>query len=307
MPVPPRLTPAARVLIDAQRGVLATWQLERVGLSGKQVRTALRRDWQRLTPRSLLTTPGEPTAAQLRMSGALDAGPMAALTGCSALVESGWTGQDDGHVDVVLPRGHRSRRVAPPTWLRVHGTTDVTRSGGIPRRVTTARAALDAAVWARSPRERMFILASSVQQRLVTPTQLRRELGRRDRLAHCRELREVLDDLDGGVTTSTEADFLRECRRRRLPVPHMQVRRVAGGRRRCIDAEFRLPDGRVVMVEIDGVGHLDVAQWQADLQRQNELVAETAGALLLRVTGWQVRHDPEPFFSLLVRVVAPTV
>ena len=61
------------------------------------------------------------------------------------------------------------------------------------------------------------------------------------------------------------------------------------------------------MVEIDGFGHFDVAQWQADLQRQNELVAETAGALLLRVTGWQVRHDPEPFFSLLVRVVAPTV
>ena len=55
------------------------------------------------------------------------------------------------------------------------------------------------------------------------------------------------------------------------------------------------------MVEIDGVAHMDVRQWEADLIRQNELTAET-GALVLHVTGWQIRHDPDPLFDLLRRL-----
>ena len=104
-----------------------------------------------------------------------------------------------------------------------------------------------------------------------------------------------------GVTSTSEADFLRACRSRGLQAPRMQVRRVAGGRRRRVDAEFRLADGRILMVEIDGVAHMDVRQWEADLIRQNELTAET-GALVLHITGWQIRHDPDEFFDLLRRL-----
>ena len=81
----------------------------------------------------------------------------------------------------------------------------------------------------------------------------------------------------------------------------MNRRRVdaLGGRRRT-DAEFRLADGRLVIVEIDGVGHLQVQQWQADLGRHNALSAST-GAVMLRVTGWEVRHDPGPFSTCYLR------
>ena len=105
-----------------------------------------------------------------------------------------------------------------------------------------------------------------------------------------------------GVTSTSEADFLRACRSRGLQTPRMQVRRVAGGRRRRVDAEFRLPDGRVLMVEIDGVAHMDVRQWEADLIRQNEKLTAETGALVLHVTGWQIRHDPDAFFDLLRRL-----
>ncbi len=82
-------------------------------------------------------------------------------------------------------------------------------------------------------------------------------------------------------------------------MPDMQVRRVdAYSQRRRTDAEFRLPDGRLLIVEIDGVGHFEMGQWHADLARGNGLVVAT-GALMLHVTGWEVRNDPDPFFGLL--------
>ena len=86
----------------------------------------------------------------------------------------------------------------------------------------------------------------------------------------------------------------------------MQTRRIdaLGGRRRT-DAEFRLPDGRLVIVEIDGVGHLAVDAWHADLARHNALTVSTGG-LILRVTGWEVRNNPDAFFGLLAPLVPRT-
>jgi very-short-patch-repair endonuclease len=284
-----------------QRGVIATWQAPEVGMSIRQLRRASTTGWQELSPRTILSSPDIPTSRQLRVAGILESGPDAALTGCSALIESRWSGDDAGWVDVVVARDHRSRRVRTPGWLRVHSTLEVPRAGGTPTRVDPARATIDAAAWARTSRERLFIVTSAAQQRLVTTAQLRRELSTRGRIAWSTEIREILESIDVGVTSTSEADFLRACRSRGLLAPRMQVRRVAGGRRRRVDAEFRLPDGRVLMVEIDGVAHMDVRQWEADLIRQNELTAET-GALVLHVTGWQIRHDPDEFFDLLRRL-----
>lgn len=300
----PRLTPAARGLLTEQRGVIASWQAGTVGMSPRQFAHACTTSWQRVTSRTYLAGEADPTPEQLRVAGVLHAGPDAWLAGCSALVESGWAGTDGGCVDVVVARDHRSRLVHTPSWLRVRQTIEVPRTHGRPARTSPARAAIDAAAWARSPRERMFILVSTVQQRLVTVHQLRRELTRRGRIPESRDMRRVLEEIEGGATSTAEVDFRRECRRRGLPTPRMQVVRIAGGRRRRIDAEFRLPDGRMVIVEIDGVAHMEVAQWQADLGRQNDVALGT-GALILHVTSWQVRNDPDPFFAVLESALTP--
>jgi hypothetical protein len=50
------------------------------------------------------------------------------------------------------------------------------------------------------------------------------------------------------------------------------LRREANGRARYVDAEFDLPDGAILAVEIDGAGHLDAENHSDDLTRQNELI-----------------------------------
>lgn len=302
----PNLTPEARFLLMTQRSIVAAWQAPTVGLTRRQLTWALRTGWQRVTSQTYLARQGDITQAELRMAGVLEAGPDAALAGCSALVEAGWSGPDDGYVHVLVARGHRSRFVPPPAWLRVHSTIHPPQRLGFPTRVNAARAAIDAAAWAGSRRARMVTLTSAAQQRLVTVRELRRELAVRPRVRGAHAMHQILDDISGGSTSSGEVAFRRGCRARGLPDPRMQVRRRAGGRMRCTDAEFHLPDGRLLIVEIDGVAHMDVSQWCDDLDRQNALAA-TTGALVLRVTTWELREDAEPFFALLASLLIPAV
>ena len=65
----------------------------------------------------------------------------------------------------------------------------------------------------------------------------------------------------------------------------------ANGRRRYLDAEWRLPDGRVVAVEVDGAHHIEAAQWEADQLRQNEVVV--GGTIVLRYPAAIIRQRPE--------------
>ena len=301
----PRLSPPARRLLLQQRGIIASWQAPDVGLTSGQLARAAKNDWQRVTPRTFLSSLLEPSPDQLRVAALLEGGPDAMLSGCSALREHGWNGDDGGFVDVLVARDHRFHSSPMPGWLRWRSTTEVPRSGGVPVRVAAARATIDAATWARTSRERMFILTSVVQQRITTVGALRRDLTRRGRQPWAGQIREILDEVSGGVSSMGEAEFLRQCRRWGLPKPRLQVRLVAGGRRRVIDAEFRRADGRAVIVEIDGLGHLAIEQWQEDLARQNAIVVST-DAILLRVSNWQVRTEPESFFPTLIHVLDPT-
>lgn len=293
----PRLTREARVLLTAQGGLLADWQLAEVGLSRRRVLNATRDGWTQVGPHVFCDRDASLTRRQMRLASVLDAGPGAMLAGCSALVEGGWSGTESDFVDVIVPRGQRRRARGRPAWIRTHQPRDEPRRQGSPPRTSASRAAVDAAAWARSDNEAMMILASSAQQRLITVPAVSRELSRRPWTRRAALIREVLVELTGGATSNNEIVFRRECRRRGLPTPRMQTRRTAARTTRT-DAEFLLADGRVVIVEIDGIGHLDAASWHDDIARHNDLATST-GALILRVTGWELRHDPEPFFAVL--------
>lgn len=304
----PRLAPHVLRLLRAQRDLIADWQVAELGVAPRALQRACANGWQRHGHHVFSDRTGEPTEAQQRMIAFLETGPESMLTGRAALVEAGWTlGQDD-HVDVLVPRGSRGRRRHQGLpWLRVHTPADLPGPRGSPPRTGSARATIDAAMWASTARESLTIIVSSTQHRLTSPAQLSRDLAGRTQVRHRRWIDEALLELHGGATSTAEADFLRECRRRGLPTPTMQRRRVdaLGGNRRT-DAEFRLPDGRLVIVEIDGVGHMQVEQWHSDLRRHNALTVAT-GAIALRVTGWEVRNDPDPFFSLLESLIRADV
>lgn len=298
--MPPRLSPEARSLIRGQRGLIADWQAPDVGLSRRRLRWACANDeWQQVGPRVFSDRVGSLSPEQMRVAGLLEAGPSAALAGRAALAELGWRAGWGGLVDVTVPRGTRLRGRGLPPWIGLHYWTEEPRWVGDPRCCAPARAAIDAASWARSAREALFVITSVVQQRVAAPQALDREFVARVRLRNAPAIRDALGEVGIGATSSNEAVFLRACRRRGLPAPRMQTPRIdARGSRRRTDAEFRLPDGRLLIVEIDGVGHFEMAQWQADLERGNALVVGT-GALVLHVTGWELRNDPDPFFVLL--------
>ena len=294
----PRLTRDARDLLSAQRGLVADWQLRGLDLTRRRLTAATRDGWMQVSPHVFCDRDSALTPEQMRLAAVLDAGPAAMLAGCSALVESGWSGTEPEFVDVIAPRGQRRRARGVPPWIRIHQPRDEPRRGGHPARTTAARATVDAVAWARSDKEAVMILTSAVQQRLTSGIAVSRELSRRPSTKRARLVREILVDIGGGATSSNEVAFRRECRRRGLPAPRMQTRR-RGTRGTCTDAEFRLADGRLLIVEIDGIGHLDVSTWNDDITRHNQL-ARSTGAMILRVTGFSVRHDPDPFFEILI-------
>ena len=99
----------------------------------------------------------------------------------------------------------------------------------------------------------------------------------------------VLADIEGGAESLAEIDFASLCRGAGLPAPSRQrVRTDSTGRRRYLDVawdQFRL------VVEIDGMFHMELARWMDDSFRGNEISLD--GRVLLRFPALVLRTDPE--------------
>jgi hypothetical protein len=92
-------------------------------------------------------------------------------------------------------------------------------------------------------------------------------------------LTKALVDIAGGAHAMSEIDFIRFCKRNRLPKPvHQVVRKDANGRRRYLDAVLVGPAGEV-RVEIDGALHLVVQTYWSDMYRGNERTIARQGQL----------------------------
>ncbi len=162
---------------------------------------------------------------------------------------------------------------------------------GLPR-ILTAQAVLDAAAWQPHPRFAATMVAAAVQQRLVTTAELDATLRAVGRIRHKGYLREAVADAAGGSQALGELDLVRMCRQFGLRIPDRQVpRRDASGVWRYLDAEWRLPHGgEVVVLEVDGMFHMDASSWQADMRRERSIVV--GRKFVLRATNFEVRHEP---------------
>ena len=99
----------------------------------------------------------------------------------------------------------------------------------------------------------------------------------------------------------SEFDFAKECRLRGFPTPIRQRQRTdSEGRARFTDVEF-LVNGRTLVVEIDGRGHLATEVLIDDQWRANELLMQ--GAPVLRIPAVALRIDPDRFFDQLARAL----
>jgi hypothetical protein len=174
-----------------------------------------------------------------------------------------------------------------------------------PRRLhQLAPALLLAAASFGPPRPACGILAASVQQRLLRADDLRRALTASPRIRHRAALLLAVGDIEQGAHALSEIDFARLCAKHRLPRPNRQaIRKEPSGRRRYLDVEWELPDGRRIVAEIDGAAHIAVEEWVPDQLRQNDVAI--GGALVLRYPSVVVRHNPELVIAQLRRVLAP--
>lgn len=232
----------------------------------------------------------------------LHAGQPALVNGRSALLLAGLTGWGDDSVHVLVPK---SRCVPPLPGLILHETRRWPKVSmpGLPR-TTVERAAVDAAIRIRHPRSACGVLAAVVQQRLAAADALLAEMAASGRVRHQNVLRQALHDIGGGSQALSEIDFFRLCRRARLPAPARQVRRTdPSGRVRYVDAEWLLPDGRRVVVEVDGAIHLQPHNYWADMSRDN--ARSLQGDLVLRFPSIAFLIEPDVVIAQLQRALAP--
>jgi hypothetical protein len=242
---------------------------------------------------------GPLTDAQRSWLALLSCPPGSALGGLTSLAMDGLEGFVETERYVVLPEGARRphREGLVPHWSTQLGTADV-HPLRQPRRTRPARSAIDAASWSRQERRSRAIVLAAVQQRITTPQQLWRVLPTRGACRHRALVAESILDAGGGIHSLPELDFEGIRRRRGLPEPSRQrVRRRRDGRY-YLDAAW---DAYGAACEIHGIPHLDVSQWEGDLERANEITI--AGPRLLIFSSYAVRRQQERVGDQLSRLL----
>lgn len=289
------LTAAARrarnVALAEPVGVLHRSQLTKMGWDahGIDAQVAAGR-WRRRGPAVVLHN-GPLTRAQCHQVALINCGPRAVLTSFTGLEASGLKGWTRNEIHVLAPAGTADPGLA---GVILHRTGDWAAVDvvGSRRLHAVAAAALLAAASFSTSRPACGLLAACVQQRLTRPPALLAALERAPRIRHRSALLHAVQDIAQGAEALSEIDLRRLCRRYGLPLPtHQAVRVEPNGRRRYLDAQWRLPDGRILAVEVDGAYHLAPEQWISDQLRQNHVVI--GGTVVLRFPSIVVRDCPE--------------
>ncbi len=149
----------------------------------------------------------------------------------------------------------------------------------------------------RYVRRAVGLLAACVQQRLTTADRLIATARQIRKLRHGAIFLPLLDDIAGGASRSQRSTSDACARVPGLAQPTRQaVRTDSDGRRRYLDCEWQLPDGRLVALEVDGSFHLQVGNWWSDMKRERAVVLSRTTVLRcatieLRLEAWEVMAD----------------
>ena len=302
--------PGLEALVDRQCRVVTRAQLRGHGIGAAAVRAAVAAErWSLVGDSVVLLQTGVPTRVQSWWIGVLHAadwtGGTAGLAAWTALEADGLHGFESPPTHVVVRRG---AHVPELPGLKVHESRRLELSdlhpNRTPTRTRTERSAVDAAVWTPNVRHACAVMAAVVQQRLSTAERITECLENAGKVRHRRYLLATLTDIAGGAHSLAELDVGRVCRRAGLVAPARQrVRRDQNGRKRYVDCEWVLPDGRVVVLEVDGSQHMEVEQWWADMPRQRGVTGW--GRLVLRCAAIELRVTPQAVAADLAAAGVP--
>jgi len=294
--------PGLLLLAESQCYVVRRSQLLELGVTRHHVRAqlgALR--WCLLDSQVVMLHTGTPTTAQKRWAAVLQCGTVAVLGGLSALAQGGLQGWDRQRTHVLVPAGVRPRAPAEVTLHTTHSLEerDVDRRSGCPATLP-ARSAIDAARWSRSPREAAGVIMAVVQQGLATPDGLEAALARFDKVKQQVAIEQAINDTRSGHDSVAEADVARLVVRAGLPAPRAQGLVITSVGPRRMDLVVDLPDGQLLVLEIDGPHHADPAVRANDAAKDAAVLAD--GHRVLRIPLLSVRTRPESIVRQLTAI-----
>ena len=282
-----------RKVADAQEGLLSRRQLNELGLDRWRVRNQIAAGrWAERSPMVISTTTGQLSREQMMWLGVLHAGPQALVGGLTAAEVAGLRNWHRDEVTVLIPDELEVEDVPGIDFHRTRRRLDLMRSPGPGLPVCRVESAiLLFGAYQRSRRTAQGAVAAVVQQRLSEPVALIHWVNAMRPLRWAPMFREVIGDIAGGSQSVAELDVVRMCRDHGLALPGRQLKRLdADGRMRFTDCEWRLPDGRVIVLEVDGSFHMDSQHWEDDLARQRQLSAPDR--LMVRCTARELREEP---------------
>jgi hypothetical protein len=295
-------------LLDRQCGMVARRQLLALGGDRFAIRNQIRaRRWVARTPRVISTVTGTLTTEQRRWLAVLHAGPRSLLGGLTGAEVQGLRRWERDDITVLVDDELAFEPVAGVHFFRSRRSFELLRDPVSDLPVCRLEPAL--LMWAgydAPPRAAHAVLASAVQQRLTTPDRLLRWIDQLRPLRRAPAFRATLRDIDGGSHSGAELDVLRMCRAFSLRLPDRQRPRFdRGGKRRWTDCEWDLPDGSVLVLEVDGSFHMEVEQWGADLKRTRRIIRRDR--LVIRCTAFELRHETAEVVADLLALGVPRV
>jgi hypothetical protein len=248
--------------------------------------------WHAVAPNVIALQNAPLTHDQRLWLGVLHAGSDSVLSHLTACTTAGLRWQAPELIDVLTEKGdlvepldgfffHQTRR---PYMRWIH-------PGPGPARLRIEAAVLLAAERDRFLRRALGLVAASVQQGMTAPDRLLDTSRQITKLRNGRHIKLALGDIAGGAQSFAEIDIGRLCREAGFMPPTRQaIRKDKQGRRRYLDCEWHLPDGRIVVLEIDGSFHMRVDRWWSDMKRERAVVI--SGRSVLRCASVEIRLEP---------------
>jgi very-short-patch-repair endonuclease len=245
--------------------------MEAVGISPRMRSDALRTHLiERIGPKTFRFATDRGNWHQLLSAALLDLGPQGVLAGRAGAALLGLDGFPRQHVEALVPRELRGRRIAGivASTSRPIDAIDVCRIEGL-RCLRAERLIIEAALFRFTKEEIENAIDSAARLGLVSDVHLRERIER-ERCIAVNGSRGMVDALvDAGGHTRLERAFLKLIRIHRLPRPKLQVVHKEGTRTIArVDAFF----GHDLVVEVDGhATHSSRRQRRKDAQRHTEL------------------------------------
>ena len=281
-----------QALIEGQAGMVARRQLNAHGFDADRVHSQIRaRRWVERTPRVISTTTGTLDAQQWLWLAVLHAGPRSMLANLSAAERHGLTGWERPYVSVMVDDQLSFEPVEGIDFFRSRRPFDLMLSPkpGIP----SCRLEPAVLLWAgyeATNRAAHGVIAACLQQRLTTPRRMIEWVDQLRPLRRAKPFKRTISLVEGGAHSGAELDVDSDVSPLRPPAARSPDPSFRPRRPGTLDrAEWVLPDGTTLVLEVEGGHHLDILQAGDDAKRSRRLTTRTR--VVVRCTAYELIHE----------------